>query len=138
VTKSRFWSKIKKKNLLHASASMPKLSCRSQQAKAQRASGKWGFYSGLTDNPFEHLLDPDYNEPSTDDTDENNDSRNELMCKYAFSLGQEKEIIENGDSEEGEDSEGSDLKEDGVQDSLAHLNGNVSDSHCLTSTTKTY
>jgi hypothetical protein len=114
VTKSRFWSKNKIKILLHASASMPKLSWCSQQAKAQRASGKWGFDSGLTDNPFKHLLDPDYDEPSTNDTDENNDSRNELMCKYAFSLGREKEIIENGDSEEGEDSEGSDLKEDGV------------------------
>jgi hypothetical protein len=115
---------------------MPKLSWCSQQAKAQRASGKWGFDSGLTDNPFKCLLDPDYGEPSTDDTDENNDSRNELTCKYAFSLAQEKEIMENGDSEEDEDSEGSDLKEDGVHDSLAHLNGNVSDSHwhCLTST----
>jgi hypothetical protein len=25
---------------------------------------------------------------NTDDTDKNNDSRNELMCEYAFSLGQ--------------------------------------------------
>ena len=114
---------------------MPKLSWRSQQAKAQRASGKRGFDSGLTDNPFEYLLDPDYDEPNTDDADKNNDSGNELTCEYAFSLAQEKEIMENGDSEEDEDSEGSDLEEDGVHDSLAHLNGNVSDSHrhCLTS-----
>jgi hypothetical protein len=118
---------------------MPKLSWRSQQAKAQRASGKRGFDSGLTDNPFECLLDPDYKEPNTDDTDtENNDSGNELTCEYAFSLGQEKEIVENGDSEEGEDSEGSDLEEDGLRDSLAHLNSNVSDSHSLTSTTEMY
>ena len=68
---------------------MPKLSWRSQQAKAQRASRKWGFDSGLTDN----------------NSDKNNDSGNELTCEYAFSLGQEKEIMENGDSEEGEDSE---------------------------------
>ena len=76
-----------------------------------------------------------YKEPNTDDTDaENNDSKNELMCKYAFSLGQEREIMENQDSKEGEDSEGSDPKENGLCDSLAHLNSNVSDSHCHTST----
>ncbi|KAF8228147.1 hypothetical protein L208DRAFT_261635 [Tricholoma matsutake] len=57
---------------------MPKLSW---QAKAQRASVKRGFDSGLTDNPFECLLDPDY-EPSTDDADKNNDSGNELTCEY--------------------------------------------------------
>ena len=108
---------------------MPKLFWHSQQAKAQRASGRWGFDSGLTDNLFECLLDPDYDEPNTDDTDENNDSRNELTCEDAFLLAQEKEIMENGDSEEDEDLEGSDLEENKVHDSLAHLNGNVSDSH---------
>ena len=119
---------------------MTKLSWCLQQAKAQKASRKQGFDSGLTDNLFECLLDPDYDEPNTDDADENNDSRNELTCEYAFSLAQEKEIMENGDSEENEDSEGSDLEEDEVHDSLAHLNGNVSDSHqhCLTSTTEMY
>ena len=118
---------------------MPKLSRRSQQAKAQRASGKWGFDSGLIGNPFECLLDPDYEEPNTDNTNaENNDSRNELTCEYAFSLGQEKEIMENQDSDEGEDSEGSDLEENGLRDSLAHLNSNVSHSHCLTNTTEMY
>ena len=38
-------------------------SARSNQAKARRASEKHGFDSTFSDNPFEKLLDPDY-EPS--------------------------------------------------------------------------
>ena len=63
---------------------MPLQSKRSRQAKAQRASGKRGFDSGLTDDPFEAMLDPDYMPTISEDKE---DSGGKLSPKdYVFSL----------------------------------------------------
>jgi hypothetical protein len=65
---------------------MPKKSLRSQQAKAQRASGKRGFDTGYTDNPFEKLFDPDF-EPDLSAREEEVDSDcNASPCGYTFSM----------------------------------------------------
>jgi hypothetical protein len=63
---------------------MPKKSLWSQQAKAQRASGKQGFDTGYTDNPFENLFDPDF-EPDLSAGEEEVDSDcNASPCGYTF------------------------------------------------------
>src|ERR1700735_3635481 len=66
---------------------MPRKNCHSQQAKAQRASGKRVFDSAFTNDLIEKLFDPDYApeigelEEEISDSDEENLTRN-----FAFSL----------------------------------------------------
>jgi hypothetical protein len=55
-----------------------------QQAKAKRASGKCGSDSAFTDDPFEELLDPDFEpEPEAEKLGPDNEEGN---CKLTFSL----------------------------------------------------
>ena len=60
---------------------MPRKCARSNQVKAQRASGKCRFSSAFTDNPFEKLLDPDY-EPSEGSDNEDPDPEGEDGYSY--------------------------------------------------------
>ncbi|KAF4621818.1 hypothetical protein D9613_012166 [Agrocybe pediades] len=60
---------------------------RSEQAKAQRKSGKRGFDSGILENPFEKLLDPDFEpDPLEDDLEDDPVTGDEMDTNYAFSL----------------------------------------------------
>lgn len=69
---------------------MPKRSRRSQQAKAQRVSGRPGFDSGLLDeDPFDLLRDPDFDPNNIDDVNNRIDSNAESLCgcrNFAFSM----------------------------------------------------
>ena len=67
---------------------MPRPSAKVQQARSQREiSEKQGFDSGWTDDPFEGLIDPDF-EP-THSEDEYIDSDDELLPRdFAFSIAQ--------------------------------------------------
>ena len=56
---------------------MPRKSHRSQQATAQRTSGKRGFDSGFFENPFAKLLDPDFKPEHTESVPEMTDSEDE-------------------------------------------------------------
>src|ERR1700678_1666458 len=60
---------------------------RSEKAKAQRESGKRGFDSAFTDDPFEKLLDPDY-EPSEASDNKQSDTEDEEHDEYAVTCPQ--------------------------------------------------
>lgn len=83
---------------------MPKKNQWSQQAKAQRASGKRGFDDGLTeDNPFEKIFDPDFEPDFSAGRDDQVDSDDDVTPSgYTFSMTNENSGGEEMDAEESE------------------------------------
>jgi len=77
---------------------MPRKNARSQQAKAQRASGKRGFDSGITENPFDQLLDPDYEDPVSEEEESEDEIEQEIDTNYAFSISdyRSQDAVKNG------------------------------------------
>jgi len=92
---------------------MPQKNARSKQAKAQRASGKRGFDSGFTEDPFEKLhADPDYN-PDMDEGLADTEIEDEFDTNYAFSLYEEEET----EGDKSTDSNTSEVQVDSELDS---------------------
>lgn len=96
-------------------AIMPRPSAKVQQAKSQHASGKRGFDSGWTDDPFDALIDPDF-EPTL--SENGADSDDELSTRdFAFSITEGVEDEDSGaevdeaDDEWSEDGNGDDVEE---------------------------
>ena len=82
---------------------MPRLSAKVQQAKSQHASRKRGFDSGWTDDPFDALIDPNF-EPTLSKNGANSDD--ELSSQdFEFSIVEE-EVKD--DTDEAEDDEADD------------------------------
>ena len=66
---------------------MPRKNARSEKAKAQRASGKRVFDSAFNEDPFEKLLDPDYEPSDTSEDEQPGLADEEFDTHYAFSMG---------------------------------------------------
>lgn len=102
---------------------MPKRSRRSQQAKAQRVSGRPGFDSGLLDeDPFDLLRDPDFDPNNIDDVDDRIDSDAESLCgrcDFAFSMVGDDIATDPEDSVDEEASSSDEDYEDQASVSLA-------------------
>jgi hypothetical protein len=103
---------------------MPLRKRRSRNAKAQRASRKRGFDSGLTDDPFEKLLDPDYQQ-SDEDLDTDSDSEHEELDRgFVFCMA-DNAVVQGDEGEpqgaaEDED-ELTDFEEEGVLTAIESL-----------------
>ena len=66
---------------------MPRKNARSERAKAQRASRKWVSDSAFIEDPFEKLLDPDYEPSDTSDDEQPGLADEEFNTHYAFLMG---------------------------------------------------
>ena len=103
---------------------MPIGNRRSKKAKAQRASGKRGFDSGFTDNPFEKLLDPDYQQSDEDSDSEADSEHEEPLQGFVFCMAND--AVVQGDEGESEDradeeEELTDFEEEGVLAAIQSL-----------------
>ena len=66
---------------------MPRKNACSKKAKAQKASGKQVFDSAFIEDPFEKLLDPDYEPSDTSDNEQPGLADEEFDTHYAFLMG---------------------------------------------------
>ena len=118
---------------------MGKRKRRSQQAKTQRAAGQGCFGSAFTDDPFDDMIDPDFEPTASEDED---DSGNELdPSDHIFSMVegvQDDESDEDGgwtDSDDEEsDEEGAEVFasiEAGIVEYYLELQSSLRPSRCL-------